>query len=102
MSRKLGITQLAIVGLVIILSIIFISNANRSSLFDYTGAGLVGILLLIASISVFVIAIIQIVFGAKEKNGVGIAAGITGVLSIIPLVGIAAFVLDIIVVAKKS
>lgn len=102
MSKKLAIAQLALIAVSFIFSIIFIADSSRNGLFDYSGAGFIGWLSLMASIAVIVIAIIQIVYGAKEKNGVGMAAGITGVLTIIPFVGLASFILDIIVVARKS
>ena len=102
MSKKLAIAQLAMVGISIIFVIIFLSSSTRVGLFDYTGAGTIGVLLILMFVGIIIIGIIQIVFGAKEKNGVGLAAGITSLLSFIPLVGIAAFILDIIVVARKK
>ena len=108
MSKKLSKYQigLAIVGVILAIIIMLLAKhsykfGNMFSFDTSTSWGVVRMISYVIVIAMLVIGIIQIVKGAQESNGLGLAAGITGVLSFIPFVGIAALILNIIIVVKK-
>ena len=100
MSKKISLTQLIIIIVVITL---LISNGIINNGWNiYYGSSLSIVIIWILSITVMVLGIIQIVFGAKENMGISIAAGITGIIgAIIWPVLIAALILNIIIVSRK-
>lgn len=94
-SKRLAIVQLIVLGIAFITVMAGIVKGSYS-IFSWAGLGL-GIWLFF--IAAFVVAIVQIVHGSKEKNGVALAAGIVG---LIPIVSFVAVILNIIVVARKE
>lgn len=57
---------------------------------------------LVLVIGIFVLGIIQIVFGARESSGISIASGIVSIFVLVPFTWIAIIVLNIIIVSKKG
>lgn len=100
MKRTLALSMVVIAAAMLVFGIIFGITDHRWIL----GTGSIwGILALIAGIALLIISIVMIVKAAKDKwGGLALATGICGVVGfIVPLVGIAAIILAIIVLVKK-
>ena len=82
MSKKLSVVQLILLAVSILVLIIMFIGFGGGLMFYSSGAPILFIILYSASVlATFVIGILQIVFGAKARNGVALAAGIVGVLA---------------------
>lgn len=95
LSKRFAIVQLIILGIAFITVMAGVVEGTYS-VFSWVGLGLGTWLFFIAA---FVVAIMQIIYGSKEKNGVALAAGIVG---LIPIIGFVAMILNIIVLARKE
>ena len=98
-SKKISIAQLAFLVLIALIIMFVILIRGTQLAHDMDTFILVVLGLLFAAI--FVSGIVQIVFGAKENNGVGLGAGINAVLIVLLVVAIPIVILNIIVLAKK-
>lgn len=101
MKRTLALAMVVISAALIVFGIIFgIAEGTWALPFS---ANIWAILALIAGIALLVISIVMIVKAAKEKwGGLALATGICGVIGfLVPLVGIAALIMAIILLVKK-
>ncbi len=98
-SKKLAFIQIILVAIV---TIILLATGHHSfGHWDHYTSGW-GLAALIIGIVSLVLAIMQIIKGIGEGNTLGLIAGILGLLSLIPYVGLAALVLNILVVAIST
>lgn len=101
-SKKLAIAQLSLAILMFIASIIMWNSSARSHWWWWSNMHGIAFFFMVLVIAIIVLGIIQIVFGARESNGVGLAAGIVSILIFVPFTWIAILVLDIIVISRKQ